>query len=176
MSPVTAESARSVVAYFPNDTFYDFKTLTLLQGQASDVTLENIDPTQIPVHIKGGTVLPLRVESAMTTDELRKKDFELIVAPNAAGEAFGQLYYDDGESITPKSSTFIKFSFEGQTLSWSGQFDYPLGVNLARIRILGVKEMPNEVNVGKMSYDESTKILDIEIGQPLDKASEINYH
>jgi len=110
----------------------------------------------------------------MTTKELRKKDLELIVAPNAAGEAFGQLYLDDGESL--KSSwSFIKFVFKDQTLSWSGQFGYTTD-KIARIKVLGVKEEPKGVNAGEISYDKSTSILEISFGQPLNNASEVKFH
>jgi alpha-glucosidase len=166
--------------YLPNDIFYDFKSLKPVQGHGSDITLDNIDLSQIPVHIKGGAVLPLRVRSAMTTNQLRKEDFELVVAPNADGEAFGQLYYDDGESIVPASSTFVKFSFEDQNLAMWGTFGYPLGVNLARVRILGVQQAPRELYVNgeatKIVYDPVRMVLDVKIGQPFTHEFEDCYH
>lgn len=169
-----------MVLYLPNDIFYDFKTLKPVQGHASNVTLDKIDLDQIPVYIKGGAVLPLRVRSAMTTNQLRKEDFELVVAPNANGEAFGQLYYDDGESNVPASSTFVKFSFEDQNLSMSGALGYPLGVNLSRVRILGVEQAPRELYVdgeaAEIVYDPATMILDVRIGQPFTHRYEVCYH
>jgi alpha-glucosidase len=115
----------------------------------------------------------------MTTGELRKKDFELVVAPNAAGEAFGQLYYDDGESITPESSTLLKFTFKNQTLTMSGDFGYPLGVNLAAVRILGVQQAPKEVLVdGKgiqLTHNQTALSVDAKIGQPFTKLFEVSY-
>ena len=170
----------SVIAYFPNDIFYDFNTLEPIQGHGSNVTLQNIDLTHIPIHIRGGTVLPLRIQSTMTTNELRKKDFELVIAPDADGEAFGQLYYDDGESIIPESSTLVQFSFRDQNLSMSGKFDYPFGVNLSRVRILGVKQAPSNVlvdgNAVKIVYNQTTMILDVGIGQPFTHEFEVCYH
>ena len=180
VSPVTEENATSVVAYFPNDIFYDFNTLEPLQGKGSNVTLENLNLTQIPVHIKGGTVLPLRVESAMTTDELRKKSFELVVAPNANGEASGQLYFDDGESIKPDLSTFVQFSFKQQKLTVTGKIDIPL--NFSCVKILGAKKKPSKVDVptdisvdGHFDYDEPKEVLEITIGAPFTKEFELSF-
>lgn len=72
VSPVTDRNSTSVSIYLPHDTFYDFLTLAPIQGTGVFVTLEDISVTTIPVYIKGGVVLPLRVANAMTTTELRK--------------------------------------------------------------------------------------------------------
>jgi alpha-glucosidase len=180
VSPVTQENAISVSIYLPKDTFYDFKTLSPVEGTGSVVTLDNVDLTQIPIHIKGGVVLPLRVESAMTTTALRTKDFELIVAPNSMGEASGQLYSDDGESLLQNLSTLAKFKFNDRKLIVSGQFNYPLEVKISRLRILNVQETPRQVYIDQkptQSYhhDQSSKVLDVTIGRPFTGGFEVHY-
>jgi alpha-glucosidase (family GH31 glycosyl hydrolase) len=57
--------------YLPKDIFYDFNTLAPVQGQGQNVSLTNVNFTTIPVHIRSGVILPLRIESAMTTAQLR---------------------------------------------------------------------------------------------------------
>ena len=173
ISPVTEENATSVSIYLPKDNFYDFKTLAPVQGTGTFVTLTNVALTQVPLHIKGGSVLPLRAKSAMTTTALRKNDFEIIVAPNASGEASGQLYFDDGESLVQKSSTNVKFKYKDQKLVVSGHFDYPLGVNVSRVRILGVQKAPKAVNAAGFQYDQTTKVLDVKIDQPFTHGFEV---
>jgi len=180
VSPVTQENAISVSIYLPKDTFYDFKTLAPIEGAGSVVTLNNVDLTQIPIHIKGGVVLPLRVESAMTTTALRMKDFELIVAPNSVGEASGQLYADDGESLLPSLSTLATFKFNDRKFVVSGQFDYPSEVKISRLRILNVQETPRQVYVDQKltqsyHYDHSSKVLDVTIGRPFTGGFEVHY-
>ena len=145
VSPVTQENATSVTVYFPNATFYDFKTYDKIQGQGQDVALQNIDYTQIPVHIRGGSILPLRASGAMTTVALRETDFEILVAIDADDKAIGCLYVDDGVSIDPPASTQVSFEYANGTLEAKGSFEYPLDVNVATVRFLGVQKTPKRV-------------------------------
>ena len=145
VSPVTQENVTSVTAYLPNATFYDFKTYDKIQGQGQNVTFQNIDYTQIPVHIRGGSILPLRASSAITTVALRETDFEILVAIGADDKAAGFLYVDDGVSIDPPASTQVSFEYANGTLEAKGSFEYPLGVNVATIRFLGLQKTPKSV-------------------------------
>jgi alpha-glucosidase len=177
VSPVTEENATSVSAYLPRDILYDFTTLAPVHGRGSYVQLQ-ANFTTIPLHIRGGVVLPLRASGAMTTAQLRKTDFELIVAPGTDGTAAGALYVDDGESITPPATTNVKMSSANGRLNVSGSFGYSLGVNVARVRVLGVSKAPKTVTLaygGKTTtvmakYKQDTQVLDVPVGMPFDKA------
>jgi len=159
VSPVSQENATSVTAYLPKETFYDFKTYEKIEGQGQNVTFENIDYTQIPVHIRGGSILPLRTSSAMTTAALRETDFEILVAIGADGKATGSLYVDDGISIKPQTSTQISFEYSDGILTVEGSFEYSLGVKISTIRFLGVQKDPSQVlvNDGVIEHDFETK-------------------
>ncbi|KAJ7592387.1 glycoside hydrolase family 31 protein [Mycena floridula] len=166
VSPVTDEGSTTVSPYFPKDIFYDFVTLKPFQGQGAAV-LMNASFTEIPVHIKGGVVLPLRVESAMTTVELKKKDFEFVVAPGTDGTASGSLYIDDGVSVVPSSSTTVTMHYAAQILTVTGSFGFATGVNVQQVRFLGVKKAPRGASVnGKVAhftYDASSLVLDVDV-------------
>ena len=173
VSPVTEDNATSVSIYLPQDVFYDFDTLSPVQGTGSFINLNDVPFTRIPVHIKGGAILPLRAQSAMTTAALRKNDFEFIVAPSTQGEASGTLYIDDGESIIPPSSTDVKLEFKNSELLVQGTFGYPTGVNVSRVQFLGVSSQPqgvlvngDDIHGSQYSYDSSTKVLVVTIGLP----------
>jgi alpha-glucosidase len=168
VSPVTDDDATSVSIYLPRDTFYDFATLAPVQSAGSTITLGNVNFTQIPLHIKGGVVLPLRAQSAMTTKALRKKDFEFVVAPNARGEASGSLYIDDGESLVQAASTQVEMAFMNGKLDVWGSFGFATGVNVSRIRFLAVSTVPKavlvdgkNVDASQVSYDSANQVLDI---------------
>lgn len=54
----------------PRDIFYDFWTLERVKGNGKDVTRDEVDRLDIPLHVSGGTFIPLRSQSANTTAEL----------------------------------------------------------------------------------------------------------
>ncbi|KDQ59876.1 glycoside hydrolase family 31 protein [Jaapia argillacea MUCL 33604] len=174
VSPVTEENSTSVTIYLPNDTFYDWATLSPIQGEASNITLTNIDFTTIPLYIRGGVVLPLRAQGAMTTTVLRQTDFELVVAPGVGGEASGSLYVDDGISITPPLTTEVQMGYSQGKLCVNGWYDYPTGVNVARVLFLGVDTEPGSVVVGcgsstnnaTFSYDAASKVVNATLDIP----------
>jgi alpha-glucosidase len=91
------------------------------------------------VHIRSGSIIPLRVSGAKTTTALRKLDFELLVAPDRKGNAKGELYLDDGESLLQKATSEIEFWYDGKTkvLEMNGTFGYAAGVKIANVTILG---------------------------------------
>ncbi|KAF9265982.1 alpha-glucosidase [Marasmius fiardii PR-910] len=171
VSPVTEENSTSVQIYLPPEgRYYDFLTFAP-EEKKGNVILDNVDFTHIPVHIVGGVVLPLRVEGAMTTDELRKKDFEIVVAPDADGKAKGRLYVDDGVSIDQSSGqTHLEMGYEKGSLRISGEFGFGLGVKLRRVRVLGVSERPTGNSTGgvEFEYDEERKVVSVELGVPFD--------
>jgi alpha-glucosidase len=171
VSPVHDQGATSVDIYLPKDIFYDFYTYTPVQGNGK-TTLTGISITEIPVHIRGGSVVPLRVESAMTTTDLRKKDFELVIAPGVDGSASGSLFVDDGDSINSKS-TSLSFRYARNELDVRGSFDYKTGVSVSKLSFLGQsgakKVHVNGVKVDdkNVKYDATTKVLTVSTTIPL---------
>ncbi|OKL62330.1 putative alpha/beta-glucosidase agdC [Talaromyces atroroseus] len=141
VSPVTVEDSLSVTLYLPpEDIFYDFWTgESVTTTDSSDMlTLDNVTYTDIPAHIRGGTILPLRsdAKSANTTAELRTHDFELLIAPDANGKASGSLYLDDGITLDPQQFSNIEFSYENGHLVVNGSFGYDSGVQVKSLTVL----------------------------------------
>ncbi|PVG01300.1 alpha-glucosidase [Serendipita vermifera] len=175
VSPVHQENVTDVSIYLPNDTFYEFLTGNVVQGSGSSVQLSNVDYTQIPVHIRGGVVLPLRVESAMTTATLRKKNFELVVAPGKDGKASGSLYVDDGVSINPGSTLEAKYTYSNKKLRVQSDGGYNAGnVKYGRVKILGVESAPSGVRVNgrsvgqsSVTYNSTSQAVSINVTQSL---------
>jgi len=124
VSPVTQDYSDTVTFYLPKDLFYDYWTGARVQGAGQNVTLSGLKYTDIPVHIRGGSIIPHRANSANTTTALRKEDFDLVVAPDAAGQAKGRLYLDDGESVEQDAVSEITFTFSQGKLTAKGTFGY----------------------------------------------------
>jgi alpha-glucosidase len=136
VSPVLEENSTSVSIYLPNATFYDFWTLERIQGNGSYINLTDVGFDSIPLHIRGGAILPLRAESANTTTELRKNDFVLWIAPNSTNKAHGTLYLDDGDSINQTATSNIVFTYDNGAFSMSGDFGYQTNVSIKNITLL----------------------------------------
>ncbi|OAA74959.1 alpha-glucosidase [Akanthomyces lecanii RCEF 1005] len=135
VSPVTTPNDTSVTFYMPDDLFYDFDTGLQVQGGGKQVTRENIAYDEIPVHVRGGSIIPMRVKGAYTTTELRKNGFELLIAPDKDGKASGRLYLDDGDSVAPTVTSAIEFAYENGTLTSSGSFGYSPGVKVQLVTL-----------------------------------------
>ena len=73
----------------------------------------------IPLHIKGGNIIPTQ-EPGYTTTESRKNPFGLLVALDAEGTASGKLYLDDGESVDVEEALYV--DFVASKINWLLQF------------------------------------------------------
>lgn len=141
VSPVVDDNSQSVTFYLPDDIFYDFWTLKPLKGSASNITVDDVDWADIPVHIRGGSIIPLRAMSANTTTALRQQNFTMVVAPGVDGTAMGSLYLDDGQSLDVGISySDIKFSWDGAQFIANGTFGYEMDNIVDSVVILGNDE------------------------------------
>lgn len=177
VSPVTDENVTDVTIYLPDDQFYDFFTYEPMRGNGGNLTITNVDFTAIPVHIRGGSIIPLRVDGADTTAALRMLDFNVLVAPGMDGAAKGSLYLDDGESLVQRATSEIMFAYDGTSLSMTGSFGYDMGnVKVAKVTVLGMKAMPKAVMldgkaiaVDQCAYNKTSMALTVMVGASLSK-------
>lgn len=157
VSPVTADDATDVSIYLPDDIFYEFDSQTPVRGRGEWVDLADVPFDRIPLHIRGGCILPLRAESANTTAALRQQGFELVVAPGLDGTARGSLYVDDGVSLDGgRFKVKIEWEFAGGELTTAvGGFSTleEAGVRIEKVTILG-KEEEEEVVDGPQQKNE----------------------
>lgn len=106
--PVLEEGATSVMAYLPQAIWYDYYTKYYIESKGEYINLTAPLDT-IPVFVRGGNVLPQ--QEAKRTSESRKTKIQLLVAPDQNGEAFGELFWDDGDSLS-EFFDFIKLFFD----------------------------------------------------------------
>ncbi|EME39005.1 glycoside hydrolase family 31 protein [Dothistroma septosporum NZE10] len=138
VAPVTEENSTTTTFYLPDEIYYDYYTHATVQGAGAEVTRTDIAYDSIPLYYKGGNILAQRVNSANTTTELRKQNFELIIAPGRDGTAEGDLYLDDGVSEVQKSTSVIHFSYSSSgDFHMTGQFGYGTSLVIESITVLG---------------------------------------
>ena len=134
-------------------------------------------------------VVPLRgagesgptADEVMTTTQVRKLDFEIVVPLGADGTAEGELYLDDGVSLEQKdgATTEARFRFADGVLTVDGEFGYDTPVRIAKVTFLGlcpqdqgrgaaakVKAAEAETGV-QTKVDEDKKIVTVAVDLPL---------
>lgn len=92
VSPRVQEDNPVVEAYFPAGQWCDLYT-----GEAINLHRGGyvpLDGEKVPLHVKGGSIIPLLRPDDDQTSTARK--VELFVSPDQNGEATGFLYWDDG--------------------------------------------------------------------------------
>jgi alpha-glucosidase len=148
ISPVTEESSTSVSFYLPQGTWYDMATMKPVAHAGSTITYSNLSTSDIPILVRGGSVVPARVSGAMTTKALRENDFELFVAPDADGNANGTLYLDDGESLVQNGVSEITFTWDGTSIKMAGIFGFSTQVGVKRVTVYDDEPRKYELNEG----------------------------
>ena len=173
VAPVLEKGADSVDVYLPKDTFYDWYTHEPICGEAEQHTFTDADSTHIPLLIRSGVILPLRVASANTTADLREKDFEIVIPLDAEGQAKGQLYLDDGESVDPEENggvSWIDFSYKGGELVIDGDFGYECDFVISKITLLDGSDACGGASDSKKRQEkQASQSKEVEIS--LNKAS-----
>lgn len=148
INPVTQESSTSVSFYVPKGTWYDIATQKPVSGAGSTITYNNVGTSDIPILVRGGSIIPARIKGAMTTKALRQNDFELLVAPDADGKASGSLYLDDGESLEQAGTSKITFILQGNKIKMDGTFGFSVSVGVKGITVYGDEPKTYGVNLG----------------------------
>jgi alpha-glucosidase len=148
VAPVTQENATSVRVYFPDDVFYDWYSHEVVDARGAAKTVDGQGWTDIPLYVRGGSVLPVRAAGGMTTAEVRTRDFEILVAPGADGTARGELYVDDGVSLEQEGVTLLEFTYAGGVLTAEGRCDFAVGVKIGKVTVMGAKgDVTKEVDL-----------------------------
>ncbi|CAF1225575.1 unnamed protein product [Adineta ricciae] len=169
--PVTDPDSRQVEGYIPSSEWFDYYTghqhLYAKQWINISAPLEII-----PILLRSGAIIPTQ-QYANNTKQSRLNPFGLTIVVNSNGNAHGDLFYDDGESI----DTIKNRSFYYSTFQWSSakkqltmnilENNYLSMSNLVldTITIYGLQHIPSIINVNEKQFIAKvrpfTQIVDI---------------
>ncbi|XP_053315016.1 sucrase-isomaltase, intestinal [Spea bombifrons] len=158
ITPVVDENKVTVDAYVPNTRWYDYHTGIQVNERGKWVTLA-APLEHINLHVRGGYIIPWQ-EHANNTFYSRQKFMGLVVALDDNGQAGGNLFWDDGESIDSiEKKNYLQASFtadKGTVSSLPVHNNYISAANpllLGHVYIWGIgKEAVSSVN---LMYDNS---------------------
>jgi len=172
VTPVLQEGASIVSAYFPNEFWYDYYSGASVRG-IGYMTLSAPIET-INLHIRGGTIVPIQ-DPSLTTTASRKNPLGLLVALGRTGQATGELFLDDGETLDTVENgqcTLIFFTASVSSDKQGTLVGSPMYVNyfsispMNTIKIFGVTQtLPNPqvtlngVTFSSWKYNSNTQVL-----------------
>lgn len=168
IAPVLEENVTMIQVYFPVGTWFDFTTGETIQS-VGEWLLRHTPMDKINLLVRGGFILPCQTPG-LTTTESGKKPFCLVVALSIPdGDAKGELYWDDGESVdTFEKNRYnsVQFHAHNQTLySVIQHSSYADESKLGNITMYGFSRKPVSVSVnGKMhpfQYDQYQRVLNL---------------
>ncbi|CAF0978923.1 unnamed protein product [Adineta steineri] len=160
ISPNLVSQTNTVDVYIPQDVWYEFSSGVEIETVGQFITL-NAPISKINVHVRGGFIIPMQTPGANLILG-RGNPFSLLVAPSQFGNASGNLFWDDGDSIDSiGTNTYNYFEF---TLTTSNTLTIdPLSTNykdspmrLDLIKVLGVSKPVTQVTVNGKVYPNYT--------------------
>ncbi|PKX94863.1 glycoside hydrolase family 31 protein [Aspergillus novofumigatus IBT 16806] len=169
--PVLVPQANAVKGVFPGlahgEKWYDWYTQREVDyAQPGKNTTIPAPLGHIPVFVRGGHVIPMQ-EPALTTREARNTSWSLLVALDDKGDAAGQLYLDDGESISPEETLTVNLvASSGTKLVASVAGCWKERNNMHKVTVLGVKKAPSQIRfngrkVKSAEYNATSQVLSI---------------
>ncbi|XP_054986113.1 lysosomal alpha-glucosidase [Sorex araneus] len=188
VTPVLDPGRTEVTGYFPAGKWYELHSVPLdamgslpsqptaarvsaIASQGQWVTLPAPLDT-INVHLREGHIIPLQ-GPGLTTTETRQQPMALVVGLTASGDAQGELYWDDGDSLGVLEAgayTLVGFWARKNTVG-----NEPVrvssegaGLQLDKVLVLGVPEAPRQVlsdgvPVSSFIYNPDTQTLQVPV-------------
>ncbi|XP_004639568.1 lysosomal alpha-glucosidase isoform X2 [Octodon degus] len=188
ITPVLEPGKTEVTGYFPSGTWYDLQLVPVealgslplpppaslsptIHSEGQWVTLPAPLDT-INVHLRAGYIVPMQAPG-LTTTESRKQPMALAVALSTSGEAFGELFWDDGDSLgVLERGVYTHIIFLARNNTIVSQVERLTGegadLQLNKVTVLGVATTPhqvlsNNVPVSNFTYNPNTKTLAIPV-------------
>jgi len=170
VKPVVNSKQFSTEVYLPGDQpWYEYPTSTIYQAPQTITIPTPLE--KIPIFLRGGSIIPKKDRARRSSDLMSNDPYTLIVSLDNKGEAFGELYIDDGHSYNYiKNNAFLerKFHFFQRKLTSTGSTSNSFQVNnmIERIVINGFPQKPSSILLKngqtqelEFEYESSSSVL-----------------
>jgi alpha-D-xyloside xylohydrolase len=176
VTPVLDQGATSVQGYLPAGTWYNIfdGSRTVSKGETFTWSAKF---DEMPVHIRGGTIIPMHQAGTMTTAEARETPFDIVVALPAGtdAKASGNLFLDDGEEINVgERATVVEFAASAGSFTSKTTMNKYADASTKKVKtvvVWGVSSEPKSVSVNGLDvpvvYKSNLQRLDVEIPKSL---------
>ncbi|KAF7290112.1 Glycoside hydrolase family 31 protein [Mycena chlorophos] len=117
VKPITDKGVTQTKVYLPeSQVYYDYFSHLVYRGSSKGREVKvNAELHQVPVLIRGGSIIPTRERPRRSSPLMRNDPFTLRVALSKTGSASGELYLDDGVSYSHESGEFVWRRFGATT-------------------------------------------------------------
>uniref|UniRef100_A0A8B9FDC2 P-type domain-containing protein n=1 Tax=Amazona collaria TaxID=241587 RepID=A0A8B9FDC2_9PSIT len=148
VTPVLDPGVDSVTGYVPRGTWYDFYTGSSMNSSGEMVKM-SAPLDHLNLHIREGAILPTQ-KPGTTSEATRRNPLCLIVTLSSSDTAWGDLFWDDGESLDTfeqGSYSYVVFNvtqniFTSTILHASTE---ATEVTIGTLSIFGVREPPSKI-------------------------------
>lgn len=110
VKPVTEKGVTEATVYLPaeDNVWYDYFTHYAYRGSSKgkNITVQ-AELHQLPLFIRGGSILPTRERPRRSSPLMKKDPFTLRVALNKNNGARGELYLDDGVTFNHQQGQIV---------------------------------------------------------------------
>ncbi|EAU39369.1 alpha-glucosidase precursor [Aspergillus terreus NIH2624] len=147
------------------EVWYDWYTQTAVDAEPGVNKTLSAPLGHIPVFVRGGSVIPMQ-EPALTTTDARKTPWSLLTSLSSEGTAWGELYLDDGESVTPDETLLVTFQAAHSKLRATPKGNWEESNALANVTVLGVAKEPRNVRfngkkISSVAYNATSQVLSV---------------
>ena len=167
VSPVLEPGAKSVRVSLPgDDLWYDLLGEDVHDAKVSPSVDVAVTMDSIPVHLRGGTIVPRRMRPRRNTKAMTHDPYTIVVALDKVQEARGSVYVDDGSSFDYKEkrkflrSTFVfkHYRLENDVYH-NGLYFSNASTMVEKIVVRGLTKKISAIDAGRMTikYFECTQ-------------------
>ncbi|KAF5888798.1 lysosomal alpha-glucosidase-like [Clarias magur] len=167
VTPVLEPGVEVVVGYVPQGLWYDFYTGDSLLSKGEEIKL-HAPLDKINLHLREGSIIPTQRPNT-TLWVSRTQPLHLVVCVSQDGQADGELFWDDGESVDTYEKdeyAYVLFSLKQNTMTSEVVRSHMEATYLTveTVSFYGVKAEPRSVTVNsqEVTFSYTKQVLRVD--------------